>query len=125
MNEIKFRGKNAHTRKWIYGYFVNHDNYPQIWVLDKYGLGSYPQPIDFETLGQFIGVNDKIDNEIYFNDILDYKDCAKFVVEWTNEGGMVGFVLKCIEGLWKDAYWDIAEIIGQKDAFKIIGSICD
>lgn len=74
---------------------------------------------------QFVGVHDKNTKEIYSNHILDYMNCAKFIIEWSIDGGVYGFILKCIEGIWKGAYWDVAEIIGQENAFTIIGSIYD
>lgn len=70
MNEIKFRGKNPYTNEWVFGYFVLHDNYPQIWKFDKQNVGTHPVQIDIDTLGQFIELEDLWKKDIYQGDII-------------------------------------------------------
>ena len=53
MREIKFRGKNKDSNKWVYGYLVVDEKYTQIWQ-----KGDVPVIVDPETVGQYIGFKD-------------------------------------------------------------------
>ena len=72
--EIKFRGKRVDTGEWVYGLFGNCkiENLivPCIEIYKEWDSGDYIGyiEIDGETLGQFTGVYDKNDVEIYEGD---------------------------------------------------------
>lgn len=85
--EILFRGKHIHVLpqnehhngRWIYGYLPdqNHINSTEL-------EGEFL--VDKDTVGQYIGVEDKNKKEIYEKDIvlIDGED-EYFVVEWDND----------------------------------------
>lgn len=72
MREIKFRGKTDRTRndsKWVVGFYRERDD-------ESYIINDWGQEIlvDWETVGQFTGMEDINGIQIYEGDVVDLKN---------------------------------------------------
>lgn len=84
MREIKFRGKCSHCDAWAYGNLVDYgeDEMPEIHGFDPFVEGDdrwREVSVDRDTVGQFIGLQDKKGKDIYDGDII--------VVEFADKSG--------------------------------------
>lgn len=114
MREIKFRGQDVFTKKWVYGYFsecVEPMDEPVclscITDIENNSWVAYP-----ETVGQYTGLKDKYDNEIYEGDICwdDEEECY----------GEVRFLDGGFSYIWQNICVDLFEI---DDSIEIVGNI--
>ena len=91
MREIKFRGKDIFSGKWLYGAYIPTE-FTQ-WREPSIFDGHHRAEVDCETLGQYTGLMDCKEREIYEGDILTL-DCNpeyfRFgehdIVEWSSCG---------------------------------------
>lgn len=116
MREIKFRGKSTKIDcfgKWVYGDL--HIRSPFAHIHEDIGKRV---PIDPDTIGQFTGLTDKNDKEIYEEDIIktgQFPWEASYVVKWDVIGARFIFVSTESGGYLtpRDFNFDYVEVIGN------------
>lgn len=120
MREIKFRGKRTDTGAWVYGDLQHVQRICTKEQTEKSGRRTEPvlrianYDVDEETIGQFTGLYDQNESEIYEGDIVDWT----FFYTRNYNGGAVecdtivtgiivwhqgGFILKVINNDFEDA----------------------
>ena len=99
MRTIKFKGKSIDGKEWLYGDLVSSADKKRFAILvnDK---ESYDEcEVAPETVGQFSGLHDCNEKEIYESDILKWeKDGLLYVVRFW-EGMFYASVEECNEGI--------------------------
>lgn len=73
--EIKFRGKCSTSKEWLYGYlFLERNTFLEIEQFIICEGASHPhntgKTVFIESVGEFIGLKDRHDNDIYEGDII-------------------------------------------------------
>ena len=136
MREIKFRGIDC-SGQFVYGDLIHkrHDK-ESVLIQDYTGLGS---DVDIITIGQYTGLKDKNDKEIYEGDIVEWvffyerlganmgvKECdtiVKGIIRW-RQGG---FILEVVENDFENAgYYSISALYTDTESdVEIIANIHD
>lgn len=112
MREIKFRGKREDFRNWIYFDMMHH-------LFDDSGLPPdfLQYHLDIKTIGQFTGLKDKNETEIYEGDIVIQNIQSEYldVSDWTQVKGVVSHTngLWCVKGEHYPLFAFENEVIGN------------
>lgn len=136
MREIKSRGRQLSTGKWIYGDLV-HDNIGGYYVypMDCNGLFRENR-VAADSVGQYTGLHDRKDREIYEGDILFVEFADKsggyYLVGWNDKTAAWGIMDRYEYRSIHDGY-DFAEFKNHtllaffKEAiiFEVAGNIHD
>lgn len=120
MREIKFRGKRVDNGKWVYGYFAidtdTKSNYiieRIYWNCEECSDQTLYYEVDPETIGQYTGLKDKNDKELYEGDAIKDPDGNVLEVVWNKGAASFELQNNISHFLFVQRYIDMFEVIGN------------
>ena len=104
MREILFRGKRLDNGEWVYGYYVHIGpvSCQRAYIIPEYTSAIYVKEVDPSTVGQYTGLKDKNDKQIFEGDIVSTDIARPYLIVEFRDGC---FMFNCNDG-GKD-YYDI------------------
>lgn len=138
MREIKFRGKSKNIDEWCYGTYIFIDDNKNdpfrtrpirethkivFWCSGDWNLGGWvDEEVIPETIGQYTGLKDKNEKEIYEGDIILWHN-KKYVVKFQS-----GMFYASVEEFNKDVHggyplWSLVKYHEEQDCGVIVGNI--
>lgn len=121
MREILFRGKRTYNGEWVYGNLHLQKNVKNgkieeaIIYSQGISIKGVGEPIDSETVGQYMGLTDINGKRIFEGDIIEYNN-GKGYVGWSDSN--VSWM--CVEE--KGEYW---EWFGNMGCVEVVSNIHD
>ena len=111
MREIKFRGKREDNGEWIVGDYTRYSDEKSIIMVDLLEEEDYW--VSSETVGQYTGLKDKNDVEIYEGDVVFIKgEDNKGTIVWDSEELEYGLDMEDVQIKLGCFYGRDLEVIG-------------